>query len=51
MKIEKPLLEDGLRLLGFVAIVSFLMFDPLGIIAAERPQRKMPASISPSSRR
>ncbi len=34
MKIENPLLEDGLRLLGFVAIVSFLMLDPLGIIAA-----------------
>ncbi len=35
MKIENPLLEDGLRLLGFVAIVSFLMLDPLGIIAAK----------------
>lgn len=35
MKIENPLFEDGLRLLAFLAIVSFLMFDPLGIIAAD----------------
>ena len=34
MKIENPLIEHMWCLLGFVAIVSFLLFDPLGIIPA-----------------
>ena len=34
MKIEYPLIEDMWHLLGFAAIVLFLLFDPLGIISA-----------------
>lgn len=34
MKIKYPLIEDMWHLLGFVAIVSVLLFDPLGIISA-----------------
>ena len=34
MRIKYPLIEDMWHLLGFAAIVAFLLFDPLGIISA-----------------
>jgi hypothetical protein len=35
MKIEYSLMEDMWRLFGFLALVLFLLFDPLGIIPAD----------------
>lgn len=35
MLIKTPLIEDTLRVLGFLAIVGFLLVDPLGIITGD----------------
>ena len=35
MKIETPLFEDSLRVIGFLSIVGFLVLDPLGMVTGD----------------